>query len=161
MHCIRDYNYSIYSDGLLVGYRWYDTAKYMGKGDTARVKYPFGYGLSYSTFEYSGLNLSVGDEDITVEFDVKNTSDTDGKETAQVYFRDPVSSVFRPYKELCGFEKKLIKAGESEHYAVKVPKEYLAFYSTAEDKWMLEAGDFEIMVGASSEDIRLEGKINI
>ncbi len=161
MHCERDYNYSLYSDGLLVGYRWYDTAKYMGKGDTARVKYPFGHGLSYSTFEYSGLNLYVGDGDITVEFDVKNTSKIDGKEAAQVYFRDPVSSVFRPYKELCGFEKKLVKAGECEHYTVKVPKEYLAFYSTSEDRWVLESGVFEIMVGASSDDIRLTGKISI
>ncbi len=73
----------------------------------------------------------------------------------------PVSSFFRPYKELCGFEKKLIRAGESEHYAVKVPKEYLAFYSTSEDRWILEAGEFEIMVGASSEDIRLKEKISI
>ena len=161
MHCMRDYNCSLYSDGLLVGYRWYDTAKYMGKGDTARVKYPFGHGLSYSSFEYSGLNLSLGDEDITVEFDVKNTSEMDGKEVAQVYFRDPVSTVFRPYKELCGFEKKLIKAGESEHYTVKVPKEYLAFYSTSEDSWVLESGTFEILVGASAEDIRLKGNINI
>ena len=161
MHCIRDYNYSLYSDGLLVGYRWYDTAKYMGKGDTARVKYPFGYGLSYSSFEYSGLNITVGEEDITVEFDVKNTSEIDGKEIAEVYYRDPVSSVFRPYKELCGFDKKLIRAGESEHYTVKVPKEYLAFYSVAEDRWVLEGGDFEIMVGQSSEDIRLKGNISI
>jgi beta-glucosidase len=72
-----------------------------------------------------------------------------------------VSTVFRPYKELCGFEKKLVKAGESEHYTVKVPKEYLAFYSTSEDRWVLESGDFEIMVGASSEDIRLMGKISV
>ena len=161
MHCIRDYNYSVYSDGLLVGYRWYDTAKYMGKSDTARVKYPFGYGLSYSTFEYSGLNITIEEEDIAVEFDVKNTSEIDGKEIAEVYYRDPVSSVFRPYKELCGFDKKLIRAGESEHYTVKVPKEYLAFYSVAEDRWVLESGDFEIMVGASSEDIRLKGNISI
>ena len=88
-------------------------------------------------------------------------SDIDGKEIAEVYYRDPVSSVFRPYKELCGFEKKLIKAGECEHYTVKVPKEYLAFYSTAEDRWVLEEGDFEIMVGSSSFDIRLTGKISI
>ena len=100
-------------------------------------------------------------KDITVEFDVKNISDVDGKETAQVYYRDPMSSVFRPYKELCGFEKKLIKAGESEHYTVKVPKEYLAFYSTSEDSWVLESGAFEILVGASAEDIRLKGNINI
>jgi beta-glucosidase len=125
MHCIRSTEHSLYSDGLLVGYRWYDTAKHLGKENEARVLYPFGYGLSYSTFEYSDLKLNVSEENITVEFDVKNTSDIDGKECAEVYYRDPVSSVFRPFKELCGFEKKLIKAGDTEHYTVKVPKEYL------------------------------------
>ncbi len=161
MHCIRSTEHSLYSDGLLVGYRWYDTAKHLGKESEARVLYPFGYGLSYSTFEYSNLKLSDNEENITVEFEVKNTSDIDGKECAEVYYRDPVSSVFRPFKELCGFEKKLIKAGGTEHYTVSVPKEYLAFYSTAYDKWTLEAGDYEIMVGASSQDIKLVGKIKI
>lgn len=161
MHCIRTQEHSVYSDGLLVGYRWYDTAKYMGKENEARVLYPFGYGLSYSTFEYSGLNITVGEENITVEFDVRNISDVDGKECAQVYYRDPVSTVFRPFKELCGFEKKLVKAGCTEHYTVNVPKEYLAFYSTALDKWIVEEGVYEIMVGASCEDIRLEGKFNV
>ena len=133
----------------------------MGKENEARVLYPFGYGLSYSTFEYSGLNITVGDENITVEFDVKNTSDVDGKECAQVYYRDPLSTVFRPFKELCGFEKKLVKAGESEHYTVTVPKEYLAYYSTATDKWEIEKGDYEIIIGASCDDVRLLGKIKI
>ncbi len=161
MHCIRTQEHSLYSDGLLVGYRWYDTAKYMGKENEAKVLYPFGYGLSYSTFEYSGLNVTANDENITVEFDVKNTSAIDGKECAQVYYRDPLSTVFRPFKELCGFEKKLVKAGETEHYTVTIPKEYLAFYSTAFDKWVVEEGAYEIFVGASCEDIRLEGKIEI
>lgn len=160
MHCIRNMEYSVYSDALLVGYRWYDTAKYLGRENEARVLYPFGHGLSYSEFEYSGLDISVNDE-ITVAFDVKNISDKDGKECAQVYFRDPVSSVFRPYKELCGFEKKLVKAGETVRYTVKIPKEYLAFYSMAEDAWKIEDGDYEILVGASCEDIRLKGKFKI
>ena len=159
--CYRDSIHSLYTDGLLVGYRWYDTAKYLGKENEARVLYPFGHGLSYSTFEYSDLAITENGENITVEFDVKNTSDRDGAECAQVYFRDPVSSVFRPYKELCGFEKKYIGAGKTEHYTVTVPKDYLAFYSTAEDKWVLEPGDFEIIVGASCEDVRLVGKITL
>ena len=161
MRCIRTQAHSIYSDGLLVGYRWYDTAKYTGKECDAKVRYPFGYGLSYSTFEYSGLDITVDEECVTVDFDITNTSDIDGKECAQVYYRDPISSVFRPFKELCGFEKKLIKAGECEHYTVKVPKEYFAFYSTALDKWVVENGDYEIMVGASSQDIRLQKDIKI
>lgn len=161
MHCIRTQEHSIYSDGLLVGYRWYDTAKYMGRDDEARVLYPFGFGLSYSEFEYSGLKLTDNGDDILVEFDVKNISDIDGKECAQVYYRVPTSAVFRPYKELCGFEKKLVKAGETEHYTVTVPKKYLAYYSTSTDKWEIEKGDYEIIVGASCEDIRLSGNIKI
>ncbi len=160
-HCLRNFCHSVYSDGLLVGYRWYDTAKYMGKENEARVRYPFGFGLSYSSFEYSGLKLTDDGDNVLVEFDVKNASEVDGKECAQVYYRKPVSSVFRPYKELCGFEKKLVKAGESEHYTVTVPKEYLAYYSTATDNWEIEKGDYEIIIGASCEDIRLTGKINI
>ena len=161
MRCIRTQEHSVYSDGLLVGYRWYDTAKYMGREDEARVQYPFGYGLSYSEFEYSALEIKENEENITVEFDVKNVSAVDGKECAQIYYRVPLSSVFRPYKELCGFEKKLVKAGESEHYTVTVPKEYLAYYSTATDKWEIEKGDYEIIVGASCEDVRLSGKVKI
>ena len=159
--CHRTFCHSVYSDGLLVGYRWYDTAKYMGKESEAKVLYPFGYGLSYSTFEYSRLAVTDNGENITVEFDVTNTSERDGAECAQVYYRKPASDVFRPYKELCGFEKKLVKAGESEHYTITVPKEYLAYYSTATDKWEIEQGDYEIIVGASCEDVRLLGKIKI
>ncbi len=161
MHCIRNMEHSVYSDGLLVGYRWYDTAKQLDRENEARVLYPFGHGLSYSSFEYSGLDINVGDNEITVTFDVKNISNIDGKECAQVYYRDPVSSVFRPYKELCGFDKKLVKAGKTERYSVTVPKEYLAFYSLSEDAWVVEPGDFEILVGASCTDIRLKGKFKI
>lgn len=159
MSCIRTQEHSIYSDGLLVGYRWYDTAKYMGKENEAKVLYPFGFGLSYSTFEYSGLNITVGDDNIIVEFDVTNTSDIAGAECAQIYFREPLAPVFRPYKELCGFEKKYIEAGKTEHYTVTVPKEYLAYYSVACDSWVLDRGNYEIIVGASCEDIKLQGKI--
>ena len=161
MKCQRDLCHSIYSDGLLVGYRWYDTAKYMGRENEARVMYPFGHGLSYSTFEYSAIQLSESGENIIVEFDVTNTSDRDGAECAQVYFRDPLCTAFRPFKELCGFEKRFIKAGATEHFLVTVPTEYLKFYSTGYDAWVLERGDFEFMVGSSCTDIRLMKKINI
>ena len=161
MHCYRDLCHSVYSDGLLVGYRWYDTAKYMGKENEARVLYPFGHGLSYSTFEYSGLKLTSSGENIIVEFDVTNTSEREGRECAQVYFREPLCTAFRPYKELCGFEKKLIAAGKTEHYTVTVPKEYLAYYSTAHDKWVLDEGVFEFIVGSSCEDVRLTASIEI
>ncbi len=160
--CYRDFMHSVYSDGLLVGYRWYDTAKYkMDKADEARVRYPFGHGLSYTSFEYSGLELKVEGENIKVDFDVTNTGKVDAKESVQIYFHDKLSYVFRPYKELCGFEKKLISAGKTEHYSVNVPKEYLAYYSTSKDEWVVEWGDYDILVGASCDDIRLEGKITL
>ena len=133
----------------------------MGKENEARVMYPFGHGLSYSSFEYSNLTLTNKDDGILVEFDVKNISERDGAECAQVYFRDPLCTAFRPYKELCGFEKKMIKAGATEHYSVSVPTEYLAFYSEGYEKWVVEPGDFEFHVGASCTDIRLKGKINV
>ena len=161
MRTIRNTEHSVYSDGLLVGYRWYDMARDVGCENEARVLYPFGYGLSYAKFEYSDVKATVEKEDIIVEFNVKNLSEIDAKECAQVYFSDPISSVFRPVKELCGFEKKLIKAGATEKYTVKIPKEYLAFYSTALDKWTIEPGDYEILVGASSADVRLSAKIKI
>ncbi len=160
--CYRDFMHSVYSDGLLVGYRWYDTAKYkMDKADEARVRYPFGHGLSYTSFEYSDLVLKVEADNIKVEFNVTNMGKVDAKESVQVYFQDKLSYVFRPYKELCGFEKKLIKAGKTEHYTVNVPKEYLAYYSTSLDKWVIESGDYGILVGSSCDDIRLQEKITI
>ncbi len=160
--CYRDAMHSIYSDGLLVGYRWFDTAKYvMDKADEARVRYPFGYGLAYVDFEYSNLAVAIDGENIKVDFDVKNAGNMLACECAQVYFHDPLSYAFRPYKELCGFEKQEIAAGETKHYTVSVPKEYLAYYSVGKDEWTLEAGDYDILVGASCDDIRLEGRITI
>ncbi len=160
--CFRDAMHSVYSDGLLVGYRWFDTARYvMDKADEARVRYPFGYGLSYASFEYSNLAVTFDTEAIKVDFDVKNTGDMPAKECAEVYFRDLLSYAFRPYKELCGFEKQEIGAGQTKHYSINVPKEYLAYYSVGRDAWTLEAGDYDILVGSSCDDIRLEGRITL
>ncbi len=160
--CYRDSMHSIYSDGLLVGYRWYDTAKYiMDKAEEARVRYPFGHGLSYTSFEYSGLSLSIDGDCIKVDFDVKNTGEMSAHECAQIYFHDPLSYAFRPYKELCGFKKEMIDAGETKHYTISVPKEYLSYYSAGRDEWVLEKGDYDILVGASCDDIRLSGSITL
>ncbi len=158
--CYRDSMHSIYSDGLLVGYRWYDTAKHiMNKADEAKVRYPFGFGLSYASFDYSNLELEIDGEYVKIDFDVKNKGPMAAFECVQIYYRDPISSVFRPYKELCGFDKQNINAKETKHFSVTVPKEYLAYYSVSEDRWILEGGDYDILVGASSDDIRLEGRI--
>ena len=142
-----------YSEGVLVGYRRYDTAK-------TEVLFPFGYGLSYSKFEYSDLEIEKkGATDYIVSYSVTNVSDTDGKEISQVYVKDVFASVLRPEKELKGFSKDLIKAGETKRVAVTLNYRSFAYYSVVYDAWTVESGDFVIMVGSSSRDIRLSQKI--
>lgn len=144
-----------YNDGIFVGYRYYE--KY-----GIDVLFPFGYGLSYSTFEYSDLQIDkTGESDFTVSFNITNTSDVDGAEVSQVYVHDVFSMVIRPEKELKGFEKTFIKAGETKRVSIKLDYRSFAYYNTVFDKWHVENGAFKILVGASSEDIRLTGKVNI
>ncbi|MBQ6163850.1 MAG: glycoside hydrolase family 3 C-terminal domain-containing protein [Clostridia bacterium] len=147
-----------YRESVFVGYRYYDTAK-------KDVLFPFGYGLSYTTFKYSGLKLSkkkIKDtETLTVSFKVKNTGKVDGAEIAQIYVKDDESTIFRPEKELRGFVKVFLKAGEEQTVSVELGKRAFAFYNTELGGWQVESGDFTVLVGASSRDIRLEGKVNV
>ena len=145
----------LYKEGVFVGYRWYDAMK-------KDVAFPFGHGLSYAQFEYSDLEiLKKSETDYEIAYTVTNTSNVDGKEISQVYVRDVFAMVSRPNKELKGFEKTLIKAGESKR--VRIPLDYrsFAYYSIPLKKWYVENGDFEILVGASSRDIRLKGTIHV
>lgn len=147
--------YERYTEGVLVGYRWYDT-----KG--MEVLFPFGHGLSYAEFEYSDLQIKKESEtDYEVSFTVKNLSKTDAKEISQVYVSDVCAMVERPVKELKGFAKTALKAGESKRVSVKLDYRSFAYYSVALKKWHIENGAFEILVGSSSRDIRLTGKIDI
>lgn len=142
-----------YSEGVLVGYRRYDTS---GK----EVLFPFGYGLSYSQFEYSDLIIEKKDAtDYTVSYNVTNVSGIDGKEISEVYVKDVFASVLRPEKELKGFSKDLIRAGETKRVSVELDYRSFAYYSVVYDEWTIENGDFVIMVGSSSRDIRLSEKI--
>ena len=144
-----------YSEGVFVGYRYYD--KY-----NLPVKYPFGYGLSYATFEYSDLKIKkLGDTEFEVSYKIKNTSKTGGKEVSQVYVREVVPLVDRPLRELKGFSKDYIAAGEEKTIKIRLDYSSFAFFSTAYDKWFVENGIFEISVGASSRDIRLKGNAEI
>lgn len=122
--------------------------------------YPFGYGLSYTTFEYGALKLSKsefkGNDSITVSVDVKNTGKVDGEEVVQLYIRDLVGSITRPVKELKGFEKVLIKAGETEKVIFTINKSTIEFYS-ANKKWEAEDGEFKVFVGGNSVDLKEEG----
>ena len=147
-----------YREGIFVGYRYFDTAK-------KEVAYPFGYGLSYTKFEYSDLKLSskeIDEEDgLTVTFTVKNVGDRDGEEIAQVYVKDVESTIFREEKALKGFVKVALKAGEEKTVDVKLDKRSFAFYNVEAKDWTVESGDFEIMVGASSRDVRLTDVVKV
>lgn len=144
-----------YTDGVFVGYRYYDSEK-------KDVLFPFGHGLSYAKFTYSDLKIEKkGETDYVVSYVIKNESDVDAKEISQVYVKDVFAAVSRPEKELKGFSKDLIKAGESKRVSVELNYRSFAYYSVPLEKWHVENGAFEILVGASSRDIRLSGKINV
>ena len=119
--------------------------------------YPFGYGLSYTNFQYGELKLdktSIGaDETLTVSIDVTNTGDSKGKEVIQLYIRDMVGSITRPVKELKGFQKVEFEAGETKTITFKITTEDLKFYNYNLD-YVLEPGEFQIMVGGNSRDVK-------
>ncbi len=145
-----------YRESIYVGYRYFDKT---GKD----VRFPFGYGLSYTEFEYSDLKLSAKSinegTDLEVTFTVKNVGDVDGAEVAQVYVSDTESTLFRPVKELKGFTKVFLKAGESKTVSVTLDSRAFSYYNVLIKDWHIESGDFEILVGASSRDIRLKDKV--
>lgn len=143
----------VYNEGVFIGYRYYDTKD-------LEVLYPFGYGLSYTTFEYIDLRITpdsnLSDTDsITVTLKVKNTGKVFGKETVQLYVQDKASSVKRPDKELKGFVKTALAPGEEKDVSFTLDSRAFAYYSEALGDWYVETGNFTIMVGASSRDIRL------
>lgn len=158
-HTYRDAMKSLYSEGLLTGYRWYDAES--AEGGCSSAFFPFGYGLTYSSFEYSELSVEPDGDGFAVSFDLTNVSETDGAEVAQVYVREVHSKVFRPYKELKGFEKVFLKAGETKRVKIKLGREAFAFYSVALDRWTVNSGAFEIFVAANAEDIRLTESVEI
>ncbi|HHX49367.1 MAG TPA: glycosyl hydrolase [Clostridiales bacterium] len=148
-----------YREGLYVGYRYFDSAK-------KPVLFPFGFGLSYTTFEYSDLKLSSNDFDINKEelklsFKIKNTGKVYGGEVSQIYVRDIESTAYRPYKELKGFEKTWLNPGETKEVEIVLDKRAFAFWNETTNDWNVETGDFEILVGASSQDIRLKEIVKV
>lgn len=147
-----------YREGVYVGYRYYDSAN-------IPVRFPFGHGLSYTTFEYSDIKLSadsIKDTDtLTVTFKIKNTGDRDGAEIAQLYVSDIESTIYRPVKELKGFKKVFLKAGEEKEVSIDLEKRAFAFYNVDAHAWQVESGEFKILIGASSRDIRLTSSVNV
>lgn len=141
---------SEHRESIYIGYRYFDTAK-------KDVRYPFGHGLSYTTFEYSNLKVSGN----TVTFRVKNTGTVTGAEIAQVYVSRVGGGVFRAAQELKGFQKQHLAAGESKTFQIELDEHAFAFYHVKEQRWIVEAGEYEIRVGASSRDIRLATQVPV
>lgn len=145
-------------ESVYIGYRYYDSAN-------KDVLFPFGYGLSYTTFAYSDLKIDKAsmkdDETLKLSFKVKNTGTVDGAEIAQVYVRDTLSTIFRPDKELKGFKKVFLKAGEETEIEIELNKRSFAYYNTYIHDWHVESGSFEILVGASSRDIKLKETVEV
>lgn len=147
-----------YRESIFVGYRYYDTAG-------LKVLFPFGFGMSYTSFVYSDLRLSNecidNEESLQVTMKVKNTGEIPGSEIVQLYIHDCDSAVFKAEKELKGFEKVYLEPGEEKEIIFILNSRSFAYYNTSIHNWCVEAGEYEILIGASSRDIRLSKKVNI
>ncbi len=141
---------SEYREGLFVGYRYYDTAK-------IPVRYPFGYGKSYSNFAYSKLSV----EENRVSFAVTNTSLRPGTEIAQLYIACKESGVYRPAKELKGFQKVFLESGEQKTVTIHLDDKAFRYFNAESSRFETEEGDYDILIGASSADIRLRTTIHV
>jgi beta-glucosidase len=147
-----------YKEGVFVGYRWYESKN-------IEPLYPFGFGLSYTSFAYENLKISASsiakNEPLTVEFTLKNTGTIAGAEVAQLYVHDIQSSVIRPVKELKGFSKVFLNAGESKTIKLTLNEKDFAFWDVNQKKWNAESGEFEILIGSASNNIKLKTNVSI
>ena len=148
-HSVKDVDYTRYEEDVFVGYRYFDS---FGK----QVSYPFGYGLSYTTFEYANPSIEAGNGTYTVAVDVKNTGKMAGKEVVQLYVAAPNSAQMdKPEKELKAFAKtKTLEPGETATVTLTVNAADLASYDEASSSWVVDAGTYKFLVGASSRDIK-------
>ena len=147
-----------YSEGVYVGYRWYASKN-------IPVQFPFGHGLSYTTFEYSNAKAAkpsmTADGTLKVSVDVANTGKYDGAEVVQLYIADTEASIDRPAKELKGFEKIWLKAGEKKTVTFEIDAEDLSYFDAAKHEWVAEPGEFKALLGSSSEDVRSTVAFNL
>jgi len=147
-----------YGEGIYVGYRWYD-ARHI------KTLYPFGYGLSYTTFEITDVSVpacaNVDKEEVPVRIRIRNTGKVAGSEVIQVYVADPSCSYDRPVKELKGFAKVYLEAGEEKEVTITLTKQDFSGYYTAFGEWIAVPGEFEILIGTSAENIAVSKTIDI
>lgn len=151
-------NVAEYREGVFVGYRYYDK-KHMD------VLFPFGFGLSFTSFDYSNMRVSANEIDdtglLTVSVDVTNTGKVFGKEVVQLYVADKVSTPIRPVKELKGFEKIALQPGETKTVAFTLSKRAFAYWNTQIHDWHVETGEFELMIGKSSREIICSARVTV
>lgn len=152
---VKDVDRTEYDEGIYVGYRYFDT-----KGK--KVSYPFGFGLAYTTFEYSAPTVADRGDSVEVSFDVTNTGNAKGKEVAQLYAAAPASNLDKPAKELKGFAKTSeLAPGQSERLTITVPKADFASFDPERNAWVTDAGTYRLLLGASSADIRHSADITL
>ena len=149
-----DSNRVIYKEGTFVGYRGYEH-------NHTQPLYPFGYGLSYTTFKFSNLAVKSDGSHATVTFDITNTGDRAGADVAQVYVGDDHAKIARPAKELKGFEKVMLQPGETKHVSVDLDSRAFAYYDVEAKKWSIAPGKFSVLVGDSSASLDLKGTVDI
>ena len=155
--CFADYNsepIAKYYEGIYVGYRFYDKAN-------TPLRFPFGFGLSYTTFEYSHLSFREDGKKMQVDVDITNTGRHDGAEVVQLYIKNGNSCVFKPDKDLRAFRKVYLKAGETQTVTLEFEKSDLAYWNVKLNGWFLENGTYELCVAASAADVRLTAPIQI
>ena len=141
-----------YDEGLKVGYKWYDAEK-------KEVLFPFGYGLSYTTYSYSNLKVSPG-KSVRLSFQLANTGANAGAEIAQVYAVLPASAG-EPPKRLVGWSKVKLDRGQSKEVTIEIDPRYLSVFNVDQDAWQLLPGDYTFLVGSSSRDLPLKESINL
>ena len=148
-------DYTDYEEGIYVGYRWFDK-------EGLNVSYPFGYGLTYTTFTFDGLKLNADDDAVEVSVTVKNTGKVAGKQVAQVYVKAPKGSQDKPEQELKGFAKtRLLKPGESQTLTIRIPVMDLASFYEKKSAWVVDAGTYVFRVGDNSRNILCEGELKV
>ena len=144
----------VYKESVFVGYRYYATVK-------KRVRYPFGYGLSYTTFEYWDMKVRENGEKITVSCEVANNGKRDGADVVQLYVKAPQSNIFKPERELRAFQKVYVKAGESVKVELTVSKADLRYFDIKENDWVSEGGEYELQLCSDSQTVILSKSVQI
>ena len=144
----------VYNEGFDVGYRYYDK-------HPDEILYPFGFGLSYTSFEYENCKAELVGDSVKVSLDVKNTGDCDGSEVVEIYVSKDNSVISRSVKELKAFEKVFVPKGEAKRVETEIPVADLAYYNVMLDDWIVEPGEYTFMVAASSQDIRYKEDVNL